>query len=157
MRGTNLLVIIADKLSSWLHSFRGCCACDPGKGSEAWANGCATWNRRGCAKMGTTEWVAKKEQYNYLCIIHGRRISFPPKLSAVELYQIHGFFSEYSQSSDNLCRNVHFSKLFFFFFNWTKIDISIALCSQDWSVKISDDSQMYILTFLDSYISPHPT
>lgn len=156
MRGTNLLVIIADKLSSWLHSFRGCCACDPGKGSEAWANGCATWNRRGCAKMGTTEWVAKKEQYNYLCIIHGRRISFPPKLSAVELYQIHGFFSEYSQSSDNLCRNVHFSKLFFFF-NWTKIDISIALCSQDWSVKISDDSQMYILTFLDSYISPHPT
>lgn len=105
--------------------------------------------------MGTTEWAAKKEQYNYLCIIHGRRISFPPKLSAVELYQIHGFFSEYSQSSDNLCRNVHFSKLFFF--NWTKIDISIALCSQDWSVKISDDSQMYILTFLDSYLSPHPT
>lgn len=45
----------------------------------------------------------------------------------------------------------------FFFFNWTKIDISIALCSQDWSVKISDDSQMYILTFLDSYLSPHPT
>lgn len=108
--------------------------------------------------MGTTEWAAKKEQYNYLCIIHGRRISFPPKLSAVELYQIHGFFSEYSQSSDNLCRNVHFSKLFFFFF-WTKIDISVALFALRTGLlrQVMTHRSIFLLSWLVTYLSPHPT
>lgn len=103
--------------------------------------------------MGTTEWAAKKEQYNYLCIIHGRRKSFPPKLSAVELYQIHGFFSEYSQSSDNLCRNVHFSKLFFFFF-WTKIDISVALFALRTGLlrQVMTHSRLFLLAWI--VISP---